>query len=121
MFQINQLSTVPPFEQIKQQITAARESGELPAGHHLPPVRKLAEQLSLAPNTVARAYKELEVEGVLETRGRHGSFVTGTAESADRAAAHAARQFAAQIRRLGVDDTVAVELVKVALAAQRQS
>lgn len=105
----------PPFEQVKNQIAAQRASGELPAGHRLPPVRALAAALGVAPNTVARAYRELEHDGVIETRGRLGSFVTGTAESADRAAAAAAREYAAIVRRLAVDDQRAVALLEQAL------
>ena len=48
-------------------------------GHRLPTVRALAQELGIANNTVARAYRELEVAGAIETRGRAGSFVTGDA------------------------------------------
>lgn len=106
---------IPPFEQIKRQVVAQRESGALPAHHRLPPVRTLAAQLGLAPNTVARAYRELEQEGVLETRGRHGSFVTGAAQSPDRARTAAARAYVEAVRALGVDDESAVALVRDAL------
>lgn len=112
MIVLNQSSTVAPFEQIKQQIASQRETGQLPAGHHLPPVRKLAQELGLAPNTVARAYKELEGAGVIETRGRQGSFVTGTAESAERVVAHAAGEFAVVVEKLGFSRTRAMELVR---------
>lgn len=105
----------PPFEQIKAQIVAQRASGELPPGHRLPPVRTLAAELGLAPNTVARAYRELERDGVIETRGRHGSFVTATAQSAEKAAAAAAREYAAIMRRLEIDDNRAVSLLRAAL------
>ncbi|ROZ62700.1 GntR family transcriptional regulator [Kocuria soli] len=117
MFHIDQSAEVPPFEQIKRQITEQRDSGELAAGHHLPPVRRLAGELGLAPNTVARAYKELEAAGVIETRGRNGSFVTGTADSADKAAAHAAGEYIARVRALGIDDERAVALVRDAATA----
>lgn len=117
MFHIDQSAEVPPFEQIKRQITEQRDSGELAAGHHLPPVRRLAGELGLAPNTVARAYKELEAAGVIETRGRNGSFVTGTADSTDKAAAHAAGEYIARVRALGIDDERAVALVRDAATA----
>lgn len=117
MFDVDTASSTPPFEQIKNQISHQRDTGELVAGFHLPPVRRLAADLGLAANTVARAYKELEAAGVIETRGRKGSFVTGTAESADKAAAHAAGEYAAVIRGLGIGDQRAIELVKSALAS----
>ena len=106
----------PPYEQIKQQITAARESGEFPANHRLPPVRHLAAELGVAPNTVARAYRELEASGVIETRGRAGSFVTGTAESVEKAGAAAARDYLSVIERLGLTASDALRLVRGALA-----
>ncbi|WP_369792987.1 GntR family transcriptional regulator [Kocuria sp. ZOR0020] len=115
MFSIDGSSPVPPFEQIKQQIISSRETGELPAGHHLPPVRGLAQDLGVAPNTVARAYKELEAAGAIETRGRNGSFVTGTEESADKAAAHAAEEFVLAMRGLKISDQRVRELVDKAL------
>ncbi|MFT3877333.1 MAG: GntR family transcriptional regulator [Propioniciclava sp.] len=108
----------PPYEQLKQQITDARTSGEFPANHRLPPVRHLAAELGLAPNTVARAYRELEASGVIETRGRAGSFVTGTTESTEKAAAAAARDYVALIRQLGLPATDAMRLVRGALDAQ---
>ena len=70
-------SGVPPFEQVREGIRAQVESGQLEPGFRLPPVRALADSLGLAANTVARAYKELEALGVVETRGRAGTFVAG--------------------------------------------
>ena len=108
---------VPPFEQIKAQITDLRASGALPAHHRLPPVRQLAAELGVAPNTVARAYRELEASGIIETRGRHGSFVTGTRESARKEAAAAARDYLARVRDLGLADADAVAVLRDVLAA----
>ncbi len=105
----------PPYAQLKAQIVAGRDSGELAADQRLPTVRALAASLDLAPNTVARAYRELEREGVIETRGRRGSFVTGTAASAEKAAAAAAREYAATVRQLGIADSRAVSLLRAAL------
>ena len=71
-------SPVPPFEQVKEQIAAAIEAGSLEPADRLPTVRQLATDLGLAANTVARSYRELELAGLLETRGRHGTFVAPT-------------------------------------------
>lgn len=106
----------PPFEQLKQQIAAARGSGEFPAGHRLPPVRHLAAELGIAPNTVARAYRELEASGVIQTRGRAGSFIVGTAESAEKSGAAAARDYLTTIDRLGLTASDALRLVRGVLA-----
>ncbi len=70
---------VPPFEQLRSQIAARVADGRLAAGTKLPTVRSLAEELGLAVNTVARAYRELEADGLLETRGRRGTFVGSSA------------------------------------------
>ncbi|PIE98831.1 MAG: GntR family transcriptional regulator, partial [Propionibacterium sp.] len=107
MIVIDQKSSTPPFEQIKAQITSARESGEFPAGYRLLPVRRLAAQLGVATNTVARAYRELEACAIIETRGRNGSFVTGSDENLEAAAA-AAREYLDKTRDLGITPEVAV-------------
>lgn len=114
-FVIEEGSATPPFEQVKAQIAAGRELGALPAGHRLPPVRVLAGELGVAAGTVARAYRELEAEGVIETRGRAGSFVTGTAETAEKAARKAAEDYVGPPRGLGLDDATAARLVDGAL------
>lgn len=106
-------STVAPFEQVKQFLTAAVESGELTPGTKLPTVRALAADLGVAANTVARSYRELEASGVVETRGRSGTFVAG--RGVEQAARAAAVEYAARVRSLGLDDAQAVALVERAL------
>ena len=66
---------VPIYQQILNQIKYLAASGRLCAGDQLPPVRKLAEQLLVNPNTVARAYRELESDGVVASRRGAGVFV----------------------------------------------
>ncbi len=111
---IDHTSATPPFEQLKAQIVASRANGEFPVGHRLPPVRALAGELGLAPNTVAKAYRELEASGIIETRGRNGSFVTGSAESAHKSGLSAARTYLAAIRALGLPDAEAGALIREA-------
>jgi len=113
-FRLDAASSTPPFEQVRAQIIAAIDDGTLVAGTRLPPVRTLAGDLNLAANTVARAYKELEEAGYVETRGRAGTLVKGT-DAASSRAAQAARTYAETVRRLGVDPGDAVELVRAAL------
>ena len=67
---------VPIYLQIVNQVKYLVASGRLPPGEELPPIRALAERLVINPNTVARAYRELEVAGVLEKRGPTGTFVS---------------------------------------------
>ena len=67
---------VPIYVQLMNQIKYLVASGRLQAGEQLPPVRKLAEQLLVNPNTVARAYRELESEGLVTSRQGSGVFVS---------------------------------------------
>lgn len=115
MLSIESGSSTPPFEQLRQQITAQVSSGELQPGDRLPTVRRLAGDLGIAPNTVARTYRELELEGVLEGRGRAGTFVSD--DHANNAAKAAARTYAETVRSLGLDPAEAVTLVQRALRA----
>ena len=100
----------PPYEQIRTQIAQQVASGALPPGARLPTVRALAETLGIAPNTVARAYRELEHAGVVSTRGRNGTVVNG--DGSDRAAKEAAVSYAEAMRALGVRQDEALELVR---------
>ena len=90
-------------------------SGALAAGTRIPTVRKLAEDLGLAPNTVARAYRELEADGFIETRGRNGSFVSAQGDPAEKQAQEAAREYANRIRKLGIPRAQALTYVTGAL------
>ena len=103
----------PPFEQIRVGIADRIEDGSLAAGARLPTVRGLAEQLDVAANTVARAYRELEQAGLIETRGRSGSFVAGA--GVERAARAAALAYAERVRELGLGADEALDLVRRAL------
>ena len=73
--QVSTKSGIPIYRQVIEQIERQIASGRLKPGTQLPPVRKLAEQLLINPNTVARVYRELEAGGVLTTRQGSGVFV----------------------------------------------
>ncbi|MFC9583363.1 GntR family transcriptional regulator [Streptomyces yangpuensis] len=107
-----------PYEQLRAQIAARARSGELPAGFKLPTVRGLAEDLGLAANTVAKAYRALEADGVIETRGRHGTFVAAAGEGAAREAASAAQAYAERAHRLGLTEAEAIAAATEALRAR---
>lgn len=100
----------PPYEQLRRQITEVIDSGGLTPGEKLPPVRRLAEDLGLAANTVAKAYRELESRGVVATRGRAGTTVLGS--GVERAAREAATAFAERLLALGMTRADAVRLVE---------
>jgi GntR family transcriptional regulator len=110
-------SHVPPYEQIRSQIATMAVSGVLREGSRLPAIRQLASDLGLAGGTVARAYRELEQEGVILTRGRHGTFIqkAPTRGGAGRELEAAARSFAVRAAQLGADQTRAVESIRRAL------
>jgi len=83
--EINAEAPEPVYEQIVRQIQEGVSSGTLAAGTPLPPVRQLANDLVLNRNTVARAYKLLEDQGVIQTAGRKGTFVRlGAADEVTR-------------------------------------
>src|SRR5579862_4855177 len=105
-------SSVPPFQQVREQITAAIEDGRLQPAVRLPPVREVAADLGLAVNTVARSYRELELEGVLETRGRHGTFVSSGPSPTRKLAAREAKKFARRLRELGIGDEETLVIVR---------
>jgi DNA-binding transcriptional regulator YhcF (GntR family) len=110
MITLDDASGLPPYEQIRAQLAARVERGELQPGDRLPTVRRLAEDLAVAANTVARAYRELEQAGVIETRGRAGSFVTG--DQVERSAREAAATYLARTRALGLSAAEALALVR---------
>jgi len=113
---------VPPYEQLRGQIAGLVAAAELSPGSRLPSVRQLAADLGLAPGTVARAYSELEAEGMLVTRQRGGTFVAEPATPAgadtarQQALAAAAESFVATARQLGLGDDAAEAAVRRALA-----
>jgi GntR family transcriptional regulator len=79
IFRPNPSSGVPIYLQLMEQVKHNIETGALRAGDQLPGIRPLAEELVINPNTVAKAYRELEHEGVIELRHGAGAFVAGEA------------------------------------------
>lgn len=109
-------AATPPFEQIRVRIRDAIASGDLAAGAKLPTVRALAAELGVAVNTVARSYRELETDALIQTRGRLGSFVAASGSPAQRELQAAARAYADRAASLGVPVEEALRLVAAALA-----
>jgi GntR family transcriptional regulator len=113
-------SAVPPYDQIRAQLTSLITSGALPAGTRLPAIRQLAGDLGLAPGTVARAYRELEQAGLAASRGRHGTRVTEPAGATAAPAPHrpqldeAAAAFAQAASRSGSNLDQAIAAVRSA-------
>lgn len=103
-----------PFDQLRSQIARRAAAGDLAPGTKLPTVRALAAELGLAANTVARAYRELEADGVVVTEGRRGTFVATTAAASSGGARAAADDYVAAVRRLGLGRAEATRLVEQA-------
>lgn len=107
---IDSLSAEPAYEQVRRQIAEGASSGVLSPGLRLPPVRQLAADLGLAVNTVAKAYKSLESDGVIETHGRGGTLIA-TRRITDSEADDAARTYTRIARRQGLSCEEAKRLV----------
>jgi DNA-binding transcriptional regulator YhcF (GntR family) len=111
----------PLSAQLHDALAARIRRGSLLPGERLPTVRDLARELDLAPNTVAKAYRELEAAGHLRTGGRLGTFVADRLPSvpsdADVALEHAADRYARRARQLGASDEDTVAAVRRALRA----
>jgi DNA-binding transcriptional regulator YhcF (GntR family) len=111
-------ASAAPYEQVRAQIAEQAREGGLPVNHKLPTVRGLAEELGLAVNTVAKAYRALEADGVIETRGRHGTYIAA-GDARAREVAAAATAYVERTRRLGLDADAARAAVEEALRAAR--
>lgn len=112
-------STVPPYEQLRSTVAGRVADGTLAAGSRLPTVRALAADLGLAVNTVAKAYRALEADGVIVTRGRSGTFVASTALAGVPAdVERLAADYALAARRAGLTAPEAVSLVQRAWEAR---
>lgn len=112
----NLSSTVALFEQLRLHVIRLADSGALPPGTRLPPVRTLAGLLEVAPHTVARAYKELEAAGVVATKGRNGTVVCARDERED-ALSVAADAYASVAKAQGASFAEAVKLLAAAYDA----
>jgi GntR family transcriptional regulator len=115
-FSLDPGSDVPIYRQIINQIENAILSGRMRQGDRLPTIRALAVGLKTNPNTIARAYGELEIRGILATQVGNGTFISGKKpeEGGGRRQKmeEAARRFVAEMRTLGADRREALELVR---------
>jgi DNA-binding transcriptional regulator YhcF (GntR family) len=112
---IDAASPVPPYEQLRGQLARQISDRTLAVGARLPTVRRLAADLGLAVNTVARAYRELEDAGLVETRGRNGTFVAAGSDRSRARALKAAQEYATTAVRVGLDKAEAARIVNAAL------
>jgi GntR family transcriptional regulator len=120
----NPSSGVPIYVQLKEQIRHAIETGSLRAGEQLPGIRGLAEDLVINPNTVIKAYRELENEDVLEIRHGLGAFVAirrGRSKPEEmRDAQQLVREFVDKLKEQGLDAGEIRRLFEAELAGEFQ-
>jgi GntR family transcriptional regulator len=107
---------VPIYLQIVNQVKYLVASGRLAPGEELPPIRVLAEKLAVNPNTVARAYRELEAAGVVEKRRTAGTFVSEAGSPLARRErlrilSERVDALLAEARQMGVDTSELIELI----------
>jgi len=115
---VDTASSTPVWEQLRDQVARYVASGQLPPGTRLPAIRQLANDLGVAPGTVARAYSELERDGLITTRRAQGSFVaTGRKQSAPALLERLAETFALQAKQLGAGQEEAVRALRTAYRA----
>jgi GntR family transcriptional regulator len=120
-FRVDSRSVVPPYLQIVQQVRQALRMGLLEVGDKLPAVREVVAATAINPNTVLKAYRDLEREGLIEARPGHGTFVLkrppgpppGTVSRMGRSLARWVRQ----AREAGLDDESIESLLRVTLRA----
>ncbi|MEP9394311.1 GntR family transcriptional regulator [Gordonia sp. VNQ95] len=115
LLHIDPTADSPPFEQVRLGVIGLVDHGTLLVGARIPTVRALATDLHLAANTVARSYRELEAAGIIETRGRHGSFIKAGPDARLSAAQRATVDHVKALREQGIDDDVMVTLLLRAL------
>src|SRR5580658_427908 len=122
VFRLDARSDRAPFRQLVDQVTSAFERGQLQPGDQLPSVREVVRQITINPNTVHRAYRELEHLGLVEGRLGLGTFVTGSPEGASgeyRAQSWrgALREGIALARAAGIDDDDLIDTFRTLLSS----
>jgi DNA-binding transcriptional regulator YhcF (GntR family) len=123
-FRVDSRSVAPPYLQIVQQVRQALRMGLLDVGDKLPTVREVVAATAVNPNTVLKAYRDLEREGLVDARPGHGTFVRqrppgpppGTHSRLGRSLARWVRQ----AREAGLDDESIESLLRVTLRAAEE-
>lgn len=116
-FSLDPSNGVPIYRQIIQQIEYAILSGRMKAGDRLPTIRALAVELKINPNTIARAYGELEILGILQTQVGSGTYISDKKPDTDddilnRKIQEVLQRFINEMRDLGVDKQEILRLIE---------
>jgi GntR family transcriptional regulator len=120
-FRVDGRSGVPPYQQLVQQVRQALRMGVLDVGDQLPTVREVVAAVAVNPNTVLKAYRDLEREGLVEARSGQGTFVRGRPPGPPPGThTRLGRKLAAWVREArsaGLDDDAIESLLRVTLQA----
>jgi len=116
-FSLDPLNGTPIYRQIIQQIEYAILSGRMKSGDKLPTIRSLAVDLKTNPNTIARAYNELEIRGILETQVGSGTYISDKKpeaedDSLNRKIREVVGRFVHELRDLGVENKELIKLIE---------
>ena len=118
-FRLNTHSGVPPYLQIVQQVKQALQVGILESGDQLPTVKEVVVQIAINPNTVAKAYRELERLGLVEGRTGSGTFVkqrpAGPSPEVHEALGNELGAWVKKARKAGLDDEAVEALLRITL------
>jgi GntR family transcriptional regulator len=118
VFRLEARSGVPPYLQLVHQVRQAVLLGYLTDGDQLPLIREVVEQLAINPNTVSKAYRQLEQEGLVSAKPGVGTFVTGAPRTPISPARYAAlrrglEKWLASAEQAGLDDDAVAALIAV--------
>ena len=120
-FRVDTRSGVPPYLQIVRQVKQALRMGVLDVGDQLPTVRKVVAATAINPNTVLKAYRDLEREGLVEARAGHGTFVRarppGPSPATHSRLGRSLARWVREAREAGLDDDSMESLLRVTLRA----
>jgi GntR family transcriptional regulator len=116
-FSLDPVNGVPIYRQIIQQIEYGILSGRMKSGDRLPTIRSLAVNLKINPNTIAKAYNELEIKGILATQVGSGTYISDKRPEAEedarlRKVGEVLRRFIQEMKDLGVDTKELIALIK---------
>jgi GntR family transcriptional regulator len=120
-FRVNGRAAAPPYQQIAQQVRQALRMGVLAVGDQLPSVREVVAATAVNPNTVLKAYRDLEREGLVEARAGLGTFVRarppGPPPSTHARLGRALAAWVRQARAAGLEDEAIESLLRITLQA----
>jgi len=116
-FSLDPVNGTPIYRQIIQQIEYAILSGRMKSGDKLPTIRSLAVELKTNPNTIARAYSELEIRGILETQVGSGTYISNNKpvmedDGLNRKIREVLGRFIHELRDLGVENKEMIKLIE---------